>query len=281
MRTLTRDEYFPNRDSAISIVPESPQPPLTEHGHEFEELVIVRSGSAIHYHDGKPTPINRGSVMYIGPRQTHVLDQLDDLYLTNLLILPYSFKHAAYDGAASQLAKSAGVDSSPYMIDGITLKRAEFLLDRIAEEVERCVEYSEQMIELLASQLIIELWRNQPKDKDASQDDNENRFTKLLRHLSNHFEDEIDWNSIACRFEISSRTIRRRICDVTGLSPNKYLLRIRICNAMRMLRETPNSVTDVAFSCGFNDSNYFTDRFHREIGITPTQYRRRFDQTRG
>ena len=43
---------------------------------------------------------------------------------------------------------------------------------------------------------------------------------------------------------------------------------------MRMLKETDKTVTEIAFACGFNDSNYFTSRFHREIGMTPLKYRR-------
>ena len=55
------------------------------------------------------------------------------------------------------------------------------------------------------------------------------------------------------------------------------VLRLRLCRAMRMLRETDKTVTEIAFACGFNDSNYFTSRFHREIGMTPLRYRRSSD----
>jgi len=48
-------------------------------------------------------------------------------------------------------------------------------------------------------------------------------------------------------------------------------------SAMRMLKETDKTVTEIAFACGFNDSNYFTSRFHREIGMTPLKYRRSGD----
>ena len=43
---------------------------------------------------------------------------------------------------------------------------------------------------------------------------------------------------------------------------------------MRLLRESDKTVTEIAFACGFNDSNYFTSRFHRETGTTPLKYRR-------
>lgn len=129
------------------------------------------------------------------------------------------------------------------------------------------------MTELLLGQLMIELWRGQP-EKKSSQDEKDARLTKLLRHLNGHFEEEIDWDALAARFEIPLRTLSRKMVDVTGMSPNSYLLRIRLCRAMRMLKETDKTVTEIAFACGFNDSNYFTSRFNREMGMTPLKYRR-------
>ncbi len=273
METLTRDEYFPNADSVVSILPRSPQTYFPEHVHEFDELVIVRSGSGMNYINGTPAPICRGSVFYTRANQTHFLDRLDDLYLTNVLILPSRFKHVNHETIAKLLAQNTGVDCDPYVIGGSTLKRVESLLNRIADESEHPVEYSGLMSELLLGQLMIELWRGQP-EKKSSQDEKDARLTKLLRHLNGHFDEEVDWDLLATRFEIPLRTLSRKITDVTGMSPNNYLLRIRLCRAMRMLKETDKTVTEIAFACGFNDSNYFTSRFHREMGVTPLKYRR-------
>ena len=276
METLTRDEYFPNADSVVSILPRSPQTYFPEHVHEFDELVIVRSGSGMNYINGRPAPICRGSVFYTRARQTHFLDHLDNLYLTNVLILPSRFKHVSHETIARLLAQNAGVDSDPYVIGGGTLKRVESLLNRISDESEHTVEYSDLMTELLLGQLMIELWRGQP-EKNSSQEEKDARLTKLLRHLNSHFEEEIDWDLLAARFEIPLRTLSRKVTDVTGMSPNSYLLRIRLCRAMRMLKETDKSITEIAFACGFNDSNYFSSRFHREMGMTPLKYRRNAD----
>ena len=73
---------------------------------------------------------------------------------------------------------------------------------------------------------------------------------------------------------IPLRTMARRMVDATGLSPNNYLGRVRLCHAMRLLAKSNDSVTDIAFACGFNDSNYFSSRFHQEIGVTPMQFRK-------
>ena len=248
--------------------------------HEFDELVIVRSGSAMNYINGTPSPICRGSVFHVRANQTHFMDRLDDLYLTNVLILPSRFKHVNQDTVANLLEQHAGAENDSYVVGGCTLEGVETLLNRISEETENRHNYSEQMVELLITQLMIELWRGQPENA-TQQDEKDARLTRLLRHLNEHFRDEIDWESLAEKFEIPLRTLSRKIADVTGMPPNSYLLRVRLCRAMRMLKETDKTVTEIAFACGFNDSNYFTSRFHREIGMTPLKYRRNEEKASG
>lgn len=273
MEKLTCDSYFPDPDSVVSVLPRSPQQYFPEHVHEFDELVIARSGSGMNYINGQPAPICRGSVFYVRANQTHFLDQLDNLHLTNVLILPERFKHVSHETITSLMSQKSGIDADSYVIGGGTLKRVETLLNRIADESEHRVEYSDQMIELLLGQLMIELWRGQP-EQHSSTEEKDARLTGLLRHLNGHFDEEIDWDHLAERFSIPLRTLSRKVTDVTGMSPNNYLNRIRLCHAMRLLRESNKTVTEIAFACGFNDSNYFTSRFHRETGTTPLKYRR-------
>jgi AraC family L-rhamnose operon regulatory protein RhaS len=273
METLTCDEYFRSPDTVVTVLNRSPQQDFPEHVHEFDELVIARSGSGMNYIDGKPAPICRGTVFYVRPQQTHHLTQLEDLHLTNVLIVPSRFRHIAHGSMAELLARKVGIDGEAYVADNATLKRVEMLLSRIEEESDNPVEYSDQMVEMLLGQLMIEIWRGQPRSEDV-REKNDARITAVLRHLNAHYDEEMEWEALAARFGVPLRTLSRKITDITGMSPNSYLNRIRLCHAMRMLRETELSVTDVAFACGFNDGNYFISRFHREVGTTPTQYRR-------
>ena len=50
---------------------------------------------------------------------------------------------------------------------------------------------------------------------------------------------------------------------------------MRIKHACDMLLNTGFSITEIAYSSGFNDSNYFGDVFKRIKGVSPLQYRKR------
>jgi AraC family L-rhamnose operon transcriptional activator RhaR/AraC family L-rhamnose operon regulatory protein RhaS len=58
-----------------------------------------------------------------------------------------------------------------------------------------------------------------------------------------------------------------------GTSPIANLVQLRVNRAAALLRQTNQSVTEIAFQVGFHDSNYFTRQFHKLLGVTPRQYR--------
>ena len=67
-----------------------------------------------------------------------------------------------------------------------------------------------------------------------------------------------------------SRTFKKEI--TFGFS--EYITLIRLQKAENMLKNEPSrAITEVAYACGFNDSNYFSYKFKKAYGITPTQAR--------
>jgi AraC-like DNA-binding protein len=61
----------------------------------------------------------------------------------------------------------------------------------------------------------------------------------------------------------------------TGMTPNDYLMRLRVDKAKELLRGVPRSILDIALDCGFGSSQYFSKVFLRYTGQTPLVYRRR------
>jgi len=60
-----------------------------------------------------------------------------------------------------------------------------------------------------------------------------------------------------------------------GITPITYIRRYRIRQACELLRNTDQSITQVAMNVGFSDSAHFTRTFLREVGLTPKAYRRK------
>lgn len=68
-----------------------------------------------------------------------------------------------------------------------------------------------------------------------------------------------------------SRTFKR----VTGTRFIDFVTKVRVTQASTMLAETEQSVTAIAFAVGYHGRSPFERTFKRELGLTPSQYRRR------
>ena len=64
--------------------------------------------------------------------------------------------------------------------------------------------------------------------------------------------------------------------EITNMSSIDFLTSCRIDGATRLLREKPAlSITDIAFQCGFQSSQYFATVFRKRLEFTPREWRTR------
>ncbi len=79
---------------------------------------------------------------------------------------------------------------------------------------------------------------------------------------------------LAGRLEVSQEYLTRCFCKYTGVTPGKYLNRVRIENAKLLLRQGRHSVQFVSDACGFSNANYFARVFRESVGVNPREYAR-------
>lgn len=77
-----------------------------------------------------------------------------------------------------------------------------------------------------------------------------------------------------CSESYLSRIFKRR----TGVNINIYINKVKIEQAKNNLLLSHDSIAEIASSVGFSDPNYFTRVFTQIIGVSPTEFRRRFQQ---
>jgi len=73
---------------------------------------------------------------------------------------------------------------------------------------------------------------------------------------------------------VSLMTFYRDFKKETGELPASYIRRVRLDHACHLLSTTPLNITQIAETSGFSNSNYFAQVFRREIGVSPSQYRK-------
>ena len=79
---------------------------------------------------------------------------------------------------------------------------------------------------------------------------------------------------------VSAEHLSRSFKRETGFGFKEYITLLRLKNAEELLKTRKNmSISEIAFLCGFNDSNYFSDKFKRTYGISPLNFRKNFKNT--
>jgi len=94
--------------------------------------------------------------------------------------------------------------------------------------------------------------------------------------LDNLDKSDISVNMLAKRVNMSSRNFARVYKGKTGRSPGKAVELFRIEAARRLLEQSAANLEDIARQCGFGDQDRMRAAFRRYLGVTPTEYRRRF-----
>ncbi len=82
-------------------------------------------------------------------------------------------------------------------------------------------------------------------------------------------------DSLASSVGMSRAAFARRFSELVGVPPLAYLTRWRIELARRRLRETAQSVAEIAASVGYDSEFSFSRAFKREVGEPPSAYRQR------
>ncbi len=98
---------------------------------------------------------------------------------------------------------------------------------------------------------------------------------RAMAFIHAHFAESISREEIAAHIGISPDYLTDCFRQELGITPITYIRRYRIRQACALLRNTDQSITQVAMNVGFADSAHFTRTFLREMGVTPKAYRRK------
>ena len=95
-----------------------------------------------------------------------------------------------------------------------------------------------------------------------------------ITYIREHYQERIYIRDIASFIGLNEQYFCRFFKKAIGLSPVEFLNEYRIRQAMRLLKESAVSVTDVCLECGYNNMGNFLREFRRYTGTTPLQYRK-------
>lgn len=95
---------------------------------------------------------------------------------------------------------------------------------------------------------------------------------RAIQYLHDHFAERLTVADLARVAGLSPPHFSRLFRRETGHSPLDYLIRIRIQRSRLLLRAGDDSITEVAYKCGFATPSHFSDCFRKQCGLAPSEY---------
>jgi len=106
-------------------------------------------------------------------------------------------------------------------------------------------------------------------------DRKDQHLRQALNYINNNFSTDISLDLVAGTAGISKYHFCRCFKEMTGLTYQSYVNRVRIEQAKQLLNDDALSITDTGYAVGYSDLTHFERIFKKLVGTTPSQYRRR------
>lgn len=101
--------------------------------------------------------------------------------------------------------------------------------------------------------------------------ENQTAISEVLVNIENNLTENVDFEQLAKQYGFSTNYFRKIFKDVTGLSPVKYINRLRIIRACAYIQSEHYSLKDAATEVGIYDFNYFSRLFKQVMGFSPSR----------
>lgn len=113
---------------------------------------------------------------------------------------------------------------------------------------------------------------------EGQKDHEDEAVLDAQKYIENHFEKKIRVDELADRLAISRRTLERRFKKATSNTVTEYVQRVKVEAAKKRLESTRRNVGEVMVEVGYADSKSFRNLFRRITGLTPLEYRNKYNR---
>ena len=99
-------------------------------------------------------------------------------------------------------------------------------------------------------------------------------INKAIKYIQKNYSEDISLITLSQHLNISSVYLSQLFKKELGTSPIKFIINYRIERAKELLKETDDTIYNIAVKVGFWESKHFSKTFKRVTGVTPMQYKK-------
>lgn len=248
------------------------------HTHSFFEICYVLNGAGEFKINSKTINIKKGDLFIAKPNELHEIislkkQPLEIYFWAYTFIKPTSFKSNDLSVLFNAFFNSdiQITNNSERVLHILNALNAESQFNQIG--------YATQ-IESLVNQLIVEVARvytNEVSVENPSTPLSRNDVvvSKIIRYLNDNYATPLTLNQISAQVYLSEKQTSRIFKKVKGVTIKAYAMDVRLNMAKQLLVNSTQSVANIAFETGFQDSKHFSTVFKEKNGLTPSLFRQK------
>ncbi|WP_429470697.1 AraC family transcriptional regulator [Neobacillus sp. B4I6] len=260
----------------------SPQKELSDHIHDYYEIVYVYSGKGTFFIDDNFYDMRQGDVFLIPNDTIHraMPDKDEPVTSTIIFFSPTLIYNILIDDAFSFLnlfERAKKVKNFNIALPQDNQKKMEEQLLKIYQEMENNQLGNKHASLLIVHQIILDLFRAHTDNKQHLIERNTygpEWVKEILVYINSNISQPLNLTELASQALVSTSHFSRVFKQTTGMGLTVYLNSKRIIKAKELLLETNHSVSYIAEICGFESMTHFHRIFKKYINITPASFRK-------
>lgn len=228
-------------------------------------ILLTLEGGCSFFFRNKHISVSKGDIIFYDSHETHYFEVNNDESWCYFWI---NFRGASAKSLFN-FASENGVRSVPCK----NLANAENIFYKLINLSENQSIHTDIAVSCLIHQLIFEYL-----DSIAIDDSLTNYapawIQESVKFIHKNYNTNISISDLAAKFHISESHFVREFKKYMGYNPYNYVINHRIAEAKKLLLTLDNSVDEIAFTVGFNNTSNFIRKFKNIVGITPNNYRK-------
>lgn len=114
---------------------------------------------------------------------------------------------------------------------------------------------------------------------EAKKSDRKRSLGEVLAYLNEHYMENIRLDTIADQFHYNKEYLTTVFKKKYGLSIGEYVVKLKIEDVKRQLRYSTKNMDEIMLTLGYSDVSYFYRQFKKVEGISPGQYRKKYNES--
>ncbi len=234
--------------------------------HPYFEISYLSRGEGVLQAGNRVYDLSEGDIIFISQGITHrMMCTSPGGEVHRVACRPHSIPEAVREHFKT---------AAPVVRSREAARMAASLISNIAREYGSEEKFSTDMLRAYIAELAVTAARAESDIGEAL--DRSPAVATTVAYIKEHSGERISLSDMARMCKVSVAYLSRKFKEELGVGFSDYLSLSRLQRAETLLLESPEmSITEVAFSSGFNDSNYFSDKFKKQFGMSPLKFRSR------